>query len=90
MTQTFDMSAALQEMGGCKEWNRLLRRFIAAAGYVIAIQCQGQDAIPFAADGDSVDQVFHRAVVEKVRAKGALLCHLEGHRGCGAAEWETA
>jgi hypothetical protein len=69
---------------GCAEWDRLLRRFIAATGDVITLQVQGAAAV-LLSPGISFEQVLQRALVEKKLAKKALLAHLRGHSDCNAS-----
>lgn len=90
MAGMLPMLQLVPQKENCAEWDRLLRQFIAATGDLIAIQTQDSpEAFP-TADSGGADQMLRRAVVEKFRAKTALLQHLRGHRHCGEPEWLEA
>jgi hypothetical protein len=76
------------EFAGCAEWDRLLRRFIAATGDLIVIQAQTPGTS--GPDNSSFDRMLQDAAVERLRAKWALLRHLKRHRRCGLPEWVAA
>jgi hypothetical protein len=86
MIEQRSASQSLEEFVGCAEWDRLLRQFIAATGDLIAIQVQSLGASCLGVEGVAPDPILRRAVIEKLRAKQALLQHLRNHR-CGAPQW---
>lgn len=78
---------SLEESDGCAEWNRLLRQFISATGDLIAIQIQTLDSPRLGTVSVPPNPIMERAVIEKLRARHALVRHMRCHRNCGAPEW---